>query len=251
VVGVSTILVPYHLDERLPGLDVDLPGDVDEVTADLPDGDVWSRLAALYDAVAGAVERTVRDGAVPVVVSGDCTVSIGVAAGLQRAGVDAGVVWFDAHGDVQTLETTTSGYVGGMSLRFLLGYRPELVADRIGLRPVPEGRTVLVDARDLDPPEAGYLGSSAVTRLSVGDVSNAVLPAGPLLVNLDLDTVDPAHVPGLRYPAAGGPDAPTFLRAARRVLDSGRVAALNVACTWHPGHADPAGVRQRLVSGVM
>ena len=248
---MSIIRVPYHLDERLPGLDVALAGDVEEVTVEPPDGDVWTRLASLYDAVAGAVERTARAGPAPVVVSGDCTVSIGIAAGLQRAGVAPGVVWFDAHGDVQTLETTTSGYVGGMALRFLVGYRRSLVADRIGLRPVPEQRVALVDARDLDPPEAEYLASARINKLTVDDLSADDLPAGPLLVNLDLDIVDPAHVPGLRYPAAGGPDVTTFLRAARVVLDTGRVAALNVACTWNPGHADPAGVRQRLVSALV
>jgi arginase len=52
--------------------------------------------------------------------------------------VDAGIVWIDAHGDVQTLETTASGYLGGLPLRLLVGYRPELIADRLGLRPVPE-----------------------------------------------------------------------------------------------------------------
>jgi arginase len=74
------------------------------------------------------------------VVSGDCTVSIGIATGLQRAGFDPSGVWVDAHGGVQTLETTTSGYIGGMALRFLVGYRPELFAERLGLRPVSEER---------------------------------------------------------------------------------------------------------------
>jgi arginase len=247
------IHVPYHLDERVPDLNVPFPAgtDVTEVTVDLPGADVWSRLAALYDRVAGAVERAARAGSLTTVVSGDCTVSIAVAAGLQRAGADPSVVWFDAHGDVQTLETTTSGYLGGMALRLLLGYRPELVADRLGLRPPPEERVLLVDARDLDPPEIEYLASARLNRSTVDKLSAADLPAGPLLVNVDLDVVDPAGLPGLRYPAPGGPDATAVLRAARAVLDSGRVAALHVACTWHPGHTDPDGVRARLVSTLL
>lgn len=252
-VPVATISVPYHLDEHLPGLDVPPPAgtDVTEVAVELPDEDVWSRLVRLYDAVAGTVEQTVRAGSMPTVVSGDCTVSIGMAAGLQRAGVDASVVWFDAHGDLQTLETTTSGYLGGMALRLLVGYRPDLIAERLGLRPPPEARVALVGARDLDPPEVEYLASARMRRVRLEELSADVLPAGPLLVNLDLDILDPAELPGLRFPAAGGPDTPALLRAARTVLDTGRLAALNLACTWQPGHADPDGARERLVTALL
>ena len=89
-------------------------------------------------------------GACPVVVSGDCTTALSTMAGLQRAGIDAANVWLDAHGDVQTLETTASGYLGGLPLRLLVGYRPGLIAAGLGLRSVPEHRIVLVGARDLD-----------------------------------------------------------------------------------------------------
>jgi hypothetical protein len=59
---------------------------------------------------------------------------------------------------VQTPETSESGYLGGMPLRLLVGYRPELIAARLGLTPVPERRIVLAGARDLDPPRSsgGY-----------------------------------------------------------------------------------------------
>ena len=126
------IRVPYHIDDFLPGLDVPLAPDLD-VTADLTAAaaGAWDRMAVLYSAVSQQVADAVRDGAgLPVVQSGDCTTSLGIVAGLQRTGADPGVVWFDAHGDVQTLETTTSGYLGGLPLRLLAGYRPELIADR-------------------------------------------------------------------------------------------------------------------------
>jgi arginase len=250
---VPIIHVPYHLDEHVPDLNVPLPTDADviEVSVELPGADIWSRLGRLYDSVAGAVEDVARVGSVPTVVSGDCTVSMGLAAGLQRAGIDAAVVWFDAHGDVQTLETTTSGYLGGMALRFLLGYRPELVSERLGLHASPEERVLLVGARDLDPAEVEYLASARLRRSAIDELSTEGLPAGPILLNLDLDVVDPADLPGLRYPAADGPDAPAVLRAARTVLDSGRVAALNIACTWHPGSADPDGAREHIVSTIL
>jgi arginase len=130
--------VPYHIDEYLPDLDLPLPaGRV--ITAELQAGDVWGRLAGLYAAVASAVAATALDGGCPVAVSGDCTTALGTMAGLQQAGVDPAIVWIDAHGDLQTLETTTSGYLGGLPLRLLAGYRPELIADRLGLQPVPGG----------------------------------------------------------------------------------------------------------------
>ena len=110
-------------------------------------------------------------GGCPVVMSGDCNTSAGIMAGLQRAGADPAIVWFDAHGDVQTLETTTSGYLGGLALRLLTAYRPELIAARLGLRPVPEDRIVLAGARDLDPPEVTYLAGAQITRREVAGLT--------------------------------------------------------------------------------
>ncbi|MER7005259.1 arginase family protein [Dactylosporangium sp. NPDC000555] len=240
------ILAPYHLDERLHGLEVDLPEPPDTVvTAELPEGDVWARLATLYDRVADRVAAEVTAGGRPVVVSGDCTTSLGTMAGLQRAGVEPGVVWLDAHGDVQTLETTTSGYIGGMPLRILVGYRPELIAARLGLRPVPEERAVLVDARDLDPAEAEYLAGARIQRY---DIENVRTPDGPLLVHVDLDIVDPADVRGLLFPVGGGPSAAAVVKAVAGLVATGRVVALNIGCTWRPDGGDER--RRELVTAL-
>lgn len=232
--------VPYHIDEYLPDLDLPLPaGQV--ITAGLQAADVWSRLARLYDAVAGAVAATVRDGGCPVVVSGDCTTALGTMCGLQRASVDPGIVWIDAHGDVQTLETTASGYLGGLPLRLLAGYRPELIAGRLALRPVPEERIVLAGARDLDPPEAEYLARALIRQASLDGLAG-VLPAGSLHVHVDLDIIDPGWLPGLRYPAPGGASPAVVMEVLRGLLGTGRVTALDIACTWHPGHGAAARV---------
>jgi arginase len=245
---VTTILVPFHLDEYLPDLNVPLREGVTTVAPPLAEGDVWSRLGQLYEAVADAVTT---NGSPVTVVSGDCTTSLGTMAGLRRAGVDAAVVWFDAHGDVQSLETTASGYIGGMPLRILTGYRPELIARRLGLVPVPEERIVLVDARDLDPPEADYLATARIRRSSVEALDAAALPPGPLLVHVDLDVVDAGELSGLRYPVAGGPSLDAVVAAVRRVRDTGRVAGVDIACTWHPGHDDVDNARARLVSSLI
>jgi len=126
--GVTTIRVPYHQDERLA--EEDLAADGVTVEAVLPAGTVWQRLEVLYDAVAAAVAERARAGAVPTVVSGDCLVALATIAGVQRAGGDPGVVWFDAHGDVHTLRTSTSGYLGGLALRLALGAHDELLTTR-------------------------------------------------------------------------------------------------------------------------
>ena len=230
---MTVIAVPYHLDEYLP--DLDLPCEPDEVvTAQFPPGDPWERLAVLYEEVAGAVASDAGFGGCPVVMSGDCNTSAGIMAGLQRAGADPAIVWFDAHGDVQTLETTTSGYLGGLALRLLTAYRPELITARLGLRPVPEDRIVLAGARDLDPPEVAYLSGAQIRRRDVTDLGD--LPQGPLYVHVDLDVIDAAGLPGLRYPVPGGPSARQLADALRTLLGTGRVAALGVACTWYAGH---------------
>jgi len=242
---MSVIQVPYHLDEYLPELDVPLPPDT-VITPDLAAGDVWGRLAELYSGLAATVAGEAGRGGRPVVVSGDCTTALGTMSGLQQAGIEAGIVWFDAHGDVQTLETTASGYLGGLPLRLLVGYRPELIADRLGLRAVPERQVILVGARDLDPPEVTYLAGAQIRRSEVGGLDAAGLPGGPLYVHLDLDVIDPAQLPGLRLPVPGGPSPAQVTGALNALLGTGRVAAIGIACTWYPGHSAAAAIRQHL-----
>lgn len=231
---MTVIGVPYHLDEYLPGLDL-TPEPTELITPELPAGEAWPRLDVLYTAVARAITRSRSDAGRPVVVaSGDCLTALGTVAGLQAAGADPAIVWLDAHGDVQTPETSSSGYLAGMALRLLTGYRPELIADRLGLRPVLENRIVLVGARDLDPPEVTYLDQSQICRRQVTDLAVADLPNGPLYVHVDLDVVDGAELPALRYPTPGGPDVGRVADALSLLVGTGRVAAVGIACSWFP-----------------
>jgi len=233
---VAIVVVPYHQDQRLANDVIPLSPTGEFLVLDphLPDGDLWSRLVALDDAAAEQVAAAVRAGVPTTVLSGDCLVAVAALAGAQRGGVHPAVVWFDAHGDVHTLETTTSGYLGGLSLRLVLGAHPELLARPLGLRPVAEDRTVLVDARDVDPAEAEWLAGSAVRRMSVAGLDPADLPPGPLLVHVDVDVVDDAELPGLLFPAPGGPPASEVVAAVRRIQDTGRVTVLDIACPWRP-----------------
>jgi arginase len=246
--------VPYHQDERLGENLFPLPADGDLVDVQLPDGDIWRRLVALDDAAADRIAASVSAGGPTTVVSGDCLVAMAAVAGAQRAGVHPGIVWFDAHGDVNTLDTTTSGYLGGMSLRLVMGAHRELLADPLGVQPVAEDQAVLVDARDLDPAEAQYLATSSVRRSGVADLDVASLPEGQLILHIDLDVTDPGDMPGLRFPAPGGPRAAQVTAAARRILATGRVTVLDIACIWHPAADDSirrirASLLQELISG--
>lgn len=222
---MTTVLVPFHQDQRL---DLVVPADV-VVDPVLPDGDIWTRITALHRHVADAVNPG------DTVVSGDCLVAAGVLAGLQRAGTDPVVVWFDAHGDVHTLDTTTSGYLGGLSLRLLLGAHRDLFADRIGFAPLPEDRAVLVDGRDLDPAEIDYLEKSQIHRTTVHDLDD--IPDGPVLLHVDVDVIDSAELPGLLFPAPGGPSRNDVVAAVKHLRATRDVAALDIACTWTTGDA--------------
>ncbi|WP_306364161.1 arginase family protein [Nocardia sp. CC227C] len=225
----SPVLVPFHQDEPLAPDTIPMPGPgYRTVLPGLPDGTVWERLVALYREVAATVAEV--EGT-PVVLSGDCTVALGTLAGVQRRGIDPAIVWFDAHGDVHTRESSTSGYIGGMSLRLALGAHADLMAEPLGLRPVAADRMVLVGARDLDPGERAYLSTAPVRQCAVDAIT---MPEGPVLLHIDVDVITAEEVPGLLYPVTGGPSRDAVLDSVRRVIATGRVVALDIACPWKP-----------------
>jgi arginase len=233
---MTVLLVPYHLDERLP--DSEFPVTADRVVSKELHGETfWSRVAGLYDLVGDAVATAPH----PVVVTGDCTVALGVVSGLQRQGIEPSIMWFDAHGDLHTPESSASAYPGGMVLRMLIGDGDPTVAETTGLTPVPPHRITLVDARDLDGPERVYLADSPVSRIPVEAATST--PEGPIYLHLDLDVIDADSLPGLRYPFSPGPSFEQLREAALGVLATGRVAAMTIACTWEPGSEGPRYAR--------
>ncbi len=224
---MGVVVLPYHQDDQLEPGTIPVPAGATGLAPELPDGDRWERIAALHRAVADAVVAGDT-----TVVSGDCLVLLGTLSGIQRGGVDPGLVWFDAHGDAHTIASSASGYLGGMALRMVLGGDPDALTGRLGIRPLAEDAAVLVDARDLDPPEQEWLAASAVRRIPVAEVGPDLLGGRPLIVHVDLDVVDPAELPGLMFPAPGGPSATDVIAAVRRLTD--RAVALHIACPWHP-----------------
>jgi arginase len=170
-----------------------------------------ARLAAL-------VEDAVRGGARPLVLGGDHSIAIGTLAGLAAAaGRPGGVIWIDAHGDLNTPETSPSGNVHGMPLAVALGRASEwFTHERLTLPAVEPGRVVLVGVRSLDPSERMFLHETGIRVFTMSDIDRIGIEralqealdrvAGPgfVHVSLDLDALDPEVAPGVGTPVRGG-----------------------------------------------
>ncbi|HLJ60171.1 MAG TPA: arginase family protein [bacterium] len=239
----TTLLVPFRVGALMPDLCV--AGDPEVLRPVLPEGTPQERLGALC----GAVAERIAAGGVGVAYVGDCVLTLGVLAGLERRGVAPRVIWLDAHGDFHTWETTRSGHLVGMPLAMAVGRGEQTIVRAAGLTPVAEERVLLVDARDLDPGEDDAVAASRMRRVTVDQLRRAPVPDGPLYVHLDIDVVNPVEIPAVNYPAPGGPSAEQVRDALAHVAETGRVAALSVTL-WEPrlpGASQSAAAVARLV----
>ena len=228
------MITPLFLDRPVPGLGALVEPGWTVNQPKLPASDRLARMSAVHEALAEQVKSTVQAGRRPISIAGDCCTAIGVLAGLQRAGIDPTLIWFDAHGDFNTPETTPSGFLGGMPLAMMVGRGDLSLPKAVGLAPLPENQVILTDARDLDPGEAAALARSAVTVVKEpGDLTARDLPAGPLYVHFDMDVVALEESPAQNYPAPGGPTAACLHAVFGRLAETGRVASVS-ASTWNP-----------------
>ncbi len=237
------LLNPFFLDEAIPELEALAGPDWHVNRPELPESTTQARMTAAHQPLAESVAETLVAGDRPIVVAGDCCATIAVGAGLGRAGIDPVLVWFDAHGDFNTWDTTLSGFLGGMPLAMLVGCGDPTLGQGVRLRPLSEDRVVLTDARDLDPGERQLLESSAVRHL--GDprqLPAADLPAGPVWVHFDVDVVDPSDVPAVLYPAAGGLRATAMEKVFRALAARAEIAAVSLS-TWNPKLDRDGGTR--------
>ncbi len=210
------IQVPYHLGREGVGLGAGperladaLAVDAEVVTVERP-GEFRNEIAASFDvirALAASVREVVADGAFPVVVAGNCSSALGTVAGLGFENL--GVVWFDAHGDFHTPETSESGFFDGMALAMLTGsgwHAARATVD--GLRPVPEGSVLLVGARDFDAGEDDRLRDSEVGLTGREGLETHLdrlrERTGDVYVHVDLDALDPAEGRVNWWSAPGG-----------------------------------------------
>jgi arginase len=228
------ILTPKFLDEGLPELTALAAPDWYVNDPLLSAGKRQPRMSMLHQSLAQKVADAIGAGERPVSVAGDCCATIGVLAGLQRAGLHPFLIWFDAHGDFNTWETTPSGFLGGMPLAMLVGRGDQTLVNAVALKPFPEKRVLLTDARDLDPGEQEAVEDSDVMHLpDASALLEYPLPARPLYVHLDTDVINPADAPAMSYPAPGGASQVELQEILRSLAETGRVAAVSVS-SWNP-----------------
>lgn len=212
---------------------------------------------ALARTLAQRVRQAVSQGEFPLVLAGNCNSAIGTVAGLGPA--DTEVVWFDAHADFNTPETTVSGFFDGMALAVVAGrcWR-SLAATVPGFRPVPERNVLLIGARDLDPPEEEMLARSEVIRVASGDLNGAgvresLRRAARAYIHLDLDVLDPSEARVNCFAAPGGLTVAAVAGAIQEIGVDCRIAG--AALTAYDPSSDETGTARqaavRLIEGIL
>lgn len=166
----------------------------------------------------------------PLVLGGCCCAHVGAVTGLAARGALA-VVWLDAHGDLNTPETSPSGNDWGMPLRMLL--------DRELVRPED---TALVGARSLDPPEAEYLSVSGIDD----SLDRALSEVEDVYVALDMDVLEPGEA-ACFMPEPGGPSVPAIEALLQEVAERRRVVGMGVTGLV-PGAGNAAVVTRLLTA---
>jgi arginase len=170
----------------------------------------------LYRKLSERVHAARVQGAYPLVLSGNCGSVLGALSGLQPD--SAGLIWFDAHGDFNTPETTSSGFLDGMALAAATGRCwKKLAAGIPGFSPLPDDHIIHIGGRDFDPEERELLDKSGVAlvswgKIKAGDLGNALGPAlhalkgkvNKVYVHIDLDVLDPRITPVNQFLPSGG-----------------------------------------------
>lgn len=172
--------------------------------------------------LAEAVDRAVGEGKFPVVLGGDHSVAVGTISGVanqyRKAGKNVGVIWVDAHADMNTPESSPSGNVHGMPLACCIGHGARELTHIFDWGPkVNSGNVVLIGIRDLDAREREYVRDWGVTAFTMRDIDErglrSVLEQALYIasdgtagfhLSFDMDAVDPDEAPGVGTPVRGG-----------------------------------------------
>ncbi len=205
-----------------------------------------NEIAETCRGLAELVQKTLEEGFLPVVLGGDHSIAVGVVSGVSGAyrtrQKRIGYVWLDAHGDMNTPESSPSGNVHGMPLASVMGYgAPELV-ELLGFKPKVEPRNVaLVGVRELDPKEKRLVKESGAHVFTMRDIdergmrevmSEALRVASDetdgIAVSLDMDFVDPTDAPGVGTPVRGGVTYREAHLAMEMICDSKAMVSLEI-----------------------
>jgi arginase len=195
------------------------------------------------------VRAAVSAGALPVVLAGNCNTAAGTLAGIGSE--RTGVFWFDSHGDLNTPDTTASGFFDGMALAMVTGRCWLRLATGIpAFLPVPDGHVVLAGARDLDPAEDALLEGSEIRVISPRSLKGGGMEleralsalaarVRRLYVHIDLDVLDRGQTPANQFAAPGGPTVAEMTEALRVI--GARIPIAAVAVTAYDPSFDPEG----------
>ena len=181
-----------------------------------------AEIAHSAELTAACVQEALAHGATPIVLGGDHSVAAGTVAGVanffRAQQKRIGLIWMDAHSDINTPETSPSGNVHGMPVAALLGMEPEALRDLLGWSPkVLAQNTVIIGVRDVDERERANIRRAGVTVFTMRDIDELGLRAVmeraiPIAANgtagyhvsVDLDWVDPEDAPGVGTAVRGG-----------------------------------------------
>lgn len=196
--------------------------------------------------LAGHAAQAIREGASPLVLGGDHSLSAGSVAGVATAyaerGQRIGLVWLDAHGDLNTPGSSLTGNVHGMPVAHLVGQGDPRLAGIAAPGPaVLPGNTVIVGARDLDPAERQHARQWGVRVFTMRDIDErgmrsvmdeaiAIASAGTagIHVSVDADFMDPSEAPGVGTPVRGGATYREAQLAMEMISDSQKMVAMDL-----------------------
>lgn len=224
------ISVPYNLG-RSCVLGVSHPAKVVQRANNAP-----GELDAVVDVNSQLARAVASHDGPPIVLARNCNSCIGTLAGLSRENL--GIVWFDAHGDFNTPETSITGTLEGMSLAIATGACHHDLRVRIGLtRPIPEANVLVTATRDLDPKESIRLKESAATVIPLTGLRAAIdtlaARVAAVYLHLDIDVLDPDISPGVSFSTPGG-IAPEDLHTAIRFVGARIPIAAAAIANFNP-----------------
>ena len=206
-----------------------------------------TEIAETCSRTAEAVVKTLEEGMTPLLLGGDHSLAVGSVSGVaefyRRRGEKIGLVWIDAHTDINTPETSPSGNVHGMPLAALLGLGPEPLAKIYGYSPkIDPENVVLIGIRDIDAAERENVRRGGVTHVyTMRDIdergmravmeealSAAASGTAGYHVSLDMDWIDPEDAPGVGTPVWGGATYREGHLAMEIIADHGRMLSFEI-----------------------
>jgi arginase len=196
-----------------------------------------------------AVREARESGRLPIVLAGNCNTAVGTLAGL---GAGVGVAWFDAHGDFNTPETTTSGFLDGTAVAIITGRCwTQLAATVPDFEPVPDNRVCLIGTRDIDSLEGGLLAESHVDviepRKIRSDLAHTLNSIGQhvdsIYVHLDLDVLDAEVATANSFAVSGGLTIEDVEYALTQIAQHFRIAGVTLSAYDPAADTDGAAAR--------